>query len=852
MGQNSYINLRAALRALTLLVIALAGSAAYGGTIAVNSTAQKSSGTTSVCTLGAAIASANGNTNVDGCTISGGNTAPYTINIPAGTYTLTAVEATLSGPQSYGLPVINSEITLQGATSATTIIERSSAGGTPAFAFLVLEPSVSRLTVNDLTFRNGSQTGPGGAIEILGDPSVILSVSRCVFDSNSATAGDGGAIAAPNLAEVVSADSSFLNNSASGNGGAINGGANIGNSFFSGNSAVNGGAVQCAGGAFCSVTVLNSTFVFNQATSGNGGAISSSGGDIIQCAFNKNVANHGDGGAIQGGASYSVGDSMFDSNSATFGGGTGGHGGAVACSQCLVVGSTFTDNTADTAGGAYSGGGSRLANDTFFTNQAPTGGAVSSQNGNVYNNITVVRNTSGSTLAGGGIAFGDGDTVRNSIVAVNANTFHTPEDCLVAGTVTSQGHNLFGTACSFNFGATFVQGSGDQIGTVAFPIDPVLNISQTIGKTAGAPGHTEIVDVAQVLIGSPALDAGDPSPPGSGGTACRATDQLGTTRPVGPACDIGSYEAQQGGDKTTADVTVTNSASASSVNFGDNVTYTITVQNSGPDTATGLTLTDTIDPSTLVFLTSPPGWICTGLTAGHAGTLSCTGTSLDDTGSKPTFSLVVKTTAAGPLNNTVNISTTSNDPNVSNNQSMAQVTVGPAPDFSVTAPASSQTVQPGGTATYTVTVTPSNGFTGSVSWACTGLPAGAICSASPNPLAVSGSSPVQTTLTLQTLSPSRSFLPGVNWLPEQRRTVPVWPLTWVAASLIIMVLLKSRRMRVAAPVSVCLGLVLLLSVGCGGASPHQSGTPKGTYNITVTATSGQTSHSSTVTLVVGP
>jgi uncharacterized repeat protein (TIGR01451 family) len=326
-------------------------------------------------------------------------------------------------------------------------------------------------------------------------------------------------------------------------------------------------------------------------------------------------------------------------------------------------------------------------------------------------------------------------------------------------------------------------------------------------------------------------------------------------RPVGLACDIGSYEAQQGGDKTTADVAVTNSASASSVNFGDQVTYTITVQNNGPQTATGLTLTDTIDPSTLVFLTPPPGWICTGLTAGHSGTLSCMATSLDSTGSKPTFSLVVKTTASGTLNNTANVSTTANDPNVSNNQSMAQVTVGPPPpppDFSLTAPASSQSVQPGGLATYTVTVTPANGFTGSVSWACSGLPAATTCLASPNPLVVNGSSPVQAMLTLQTTSASQSFSPGVNWLPEHWRTVPAWPLAWTTAFLIFVAVLKSRRRRVAVPLIACLGVVLLLSLGCGSASAHQPGTPKGTYSITLTATSGQTSHSSTVTLVVGP
>ena len=38
------------------------------------------------------------------------------------------------------------------------------------------------------------------------------------------------------------------------------------------------------------------------------------------------------------------------------------------------------------------------------------------------------------------------------------------------------------------------------------------------------------------------MDAGDPSPPGSGANACVAADQRGVLRPQGPACDIGAFE----------------------------------------------------------------------------------------------------------------------------------------------------------------------------------------------------------------------------------------------------------------------------------------------------------------------
>jgi hypothetical protein len=43
-------------------------------------------------------------------------------------------------------------------------------------------------------------------------------------------------------------------------------------------------------------------------------------------------------------------------------------------------------------------------------------------------------------------------------------------------------------------------------------------------------------DTQALLAGSPALDAGNNS-------TCLATDQRGVTRPQGPACDIGAFEA---------------------------------------------------------------------------------------------------------------------------------------------------------------------------------------------------------------------------------------------------------------------------------------------------------------------
>ncbi len=60
-------------------------------------------------------------------------------------------------------------------------------------------------------------------------------------------------------------------------------------------------------------------------------------------------------------------------------------------------------------------------------------------------------------------------------------------------------------------------------------------------------------------------------------------------------------------------------------------------------------------------------------------------------------------------------------------------------DFSVSATPNSRTIAPGGSASHSVTVAPQNGFTGTVSFGISGLPAGATASFSPAAVAGSGS-----------------------------------------------------------------------------------------------------------------
>ena len=70
--------------------------------------------------------------------------------------------------------------------------------------------------------------------------------------------------------------------------------------------------------------------------------------------------------------------------------------------------------------------------------------------------------------------------------------------------------------------------------------------------------------------------------------------------------------------------------------------------------------------------------------------------------------------------------------------------------LAITATPAYQEVKGGDPATYTLNLTSQGGFTGSVDLACAGLPAGATCSFSENPIAVAAGETVQATVTITT------------------------------------------------------------------------------------------------------
>jgi YVTN family beta-propeller protein len=196
----------------------------------------------------------------------------------------------------------------------------------------------------------------------------------------------------------------------------------------------------------------------------------------------------------------------------------------------------------------------------------------------------------------------------------------------------------------------------------------------------------------------------------------------------------------------------------------------------------------------------------------------------------------------------------SSDANYAGSTSAAVVeNIVAAPTFMVTSAPALLAVSAGSAGTMLLTVTPANGFTGSVTLSCSGAPVNSTCVVSPSALTISSTSAQTATLTFTAHSlTAENRMPAKPW--TLRSTVELAGLPLAA-----MLLMMRRRKSWAALMMVVLMLLPVAALsGCGGGSGGGGGggtqtpvnTSPGSYSLVVTAVSGAISQTATVAVTV--
>jgi len=156
-----------------------------------------------------------------------------------------------------------------------------------------------------------------------------------------------------------------------------------------------------------------------------------------------------------------------------------------------------------------------------------------------------------------------------------------------------------------------------------------------------------------------------------------------------------------------ADLAVTETASATSLFTGSNVTFAISVLNKGPFTASNVKVFDSLPQNNVVSVTASVG--SCGAVANLVMTCSLGGLA---SGASATVSVVMAPTTPGQFTNMASVSSDSPDVDARNNSASATATVSLAPDFSLSVASTTLDTHPGASVTDVLTFVAVNEFSG--------------------------------------------------------------------------------------------------------------------------------------------
>ncbi len=835
----------------------------------------------------------------DAVSIVGANSA--TTIIEAGTSAGTGIDKIFSiNPQGLGagFDTSISNLTLRFGTNPSAAGTGDQFGG--ALDWSAGFDGAGNLTITSCVITDNNTTdGDGGGLSLSnpgGSGSATISNSTIQNNAaNTATTGNGGVgggILVGSFTSLTLTNSQILNNTATqttgaqGKGGAINLGAfshsNIHATTISGNQAAgDGGGIWSNQG----LTIdQGSVITSNTAVAGNGGGLWSDNQDVDVTTLSKTTITGnsaaGNGGGIHVDATspqvVHLNFSRIVNNTAAAGRGLDNINGTIdatdswwGCNQgpstapCDTIndpnlGVTFDPfivltHTANPA--AIPVGGTTTLTASFLQDNHGTAIAVGNLSvliglpiqfnnpilGTLSNQQTSIQSSGTATATYTATAAGAGHAdavVDNATVTANITNVGPPSIAKAFGAASI----LLTASTSLTF--TITNTNAVALTGVAFTdsLPSGLVVSTPNGLTGSCGGGTI---TATAGSGSVSLSGATVAASGS----CMFSVNVTGTTSGNKVNTTGAVTSANGGAGNTAtasvvvldrpDLTITKTHAGNFTPGQVGATYTITVSNVGAGATVGtVTVVDTLPTGLTATNIAGAGWVCV------LNTLTCTRADVLNGGaSYPAITLTVNVASnvGGTVTNTVTVSG-GGELNTANDTASDPTHTGSAA-LQITANGGNLTVTAGSTTSTTFTVDAASGL-GTITFSCSGLPAGASCSFNP-PSENQVSATV--TMTVSTTAGSAVLHPLDN------SNTPIYAVLLPFLGLAGMAFRgkkgKAARLRLALLLG---GLLMLFSlVSCGGRGSNQvSGTPAGTFPFSVTASGGGTSASTTVNLTV--
>ncbi len=248
---------------------------------------------------------------------------------------------------------------------------------------------------------------------------------------------------------------------------------------------------------------------------------------------------------------------------------------------------------------------------------------------------------------------------------------------------------------------------------------------------------------------------------------------------------------------------------------------------SGATPATTVTLTATAVGVTGAAVPTGSVTFLNGMASLGTSTLNSTGVASLAVQNLPIGTDLITATYAGDTNySTVGSATTT-------------INVAATSTFNLSSSSTSLTIAQGQTGTTTISLAPAGGFSAPVQFSCSGLPQYATCSFAP-PSITAGASVAKTTLTIATNMQTGEL---------------VWPSGLSYAAVLLLGLGTIRRARngirrMSVPLFMILMAVVGPAVGCGGSSGMSHVTPAGVSTVVVSASSGTTVQTVSLTVTI--